>query len=555
MTVLSRLTIASMLGILTLVLPAFPTGAAVPPANAATVAAEAVATSVQQPTVYAGKAFDTCSAPAVDTMSAWRSSPYGAIGVYVGGINRGCAQPHLTADWVDAVHLQGWHLLPVYVGLQAPCAKTAAGKPFAHRISTNGTTAANQGTSAASDAVAAMQSLGLSAGNPVYLDMESWPIGKAACTASVMAFADAWTAGLHSAGYHSGFYSSANTGVAALVAQIQRQSQFHAPDAVWFGRWDGKAVTVDPAIPSTMWTGHRRIKQYAGPHDENHGGKKLNIDSDVVDGPVTGLSVDLSTAALPTAVAGKAYSADITASGARPPYRFSVASGSLPAGLHLSSKGVLSGRATKAGLVSTFTVRATDASRPAFTATRPYSIYVTFTDMLPGQPFYSAITWLSKKHIATGYPNGTFRPSIPVTRQVMATFLYRFANPGKYPPACTKKPFTDIAADSVFCRYIAWLKQTHIATGYPDGTFRPTSPVTRQVMATYLYRYANPGKYPPACTKKPFTDIAADSVFCRYIAWLKQTHIATGYPDGTFRPTSAVTRAVMAEYLRRLYTP
>ena len=34
-------------------------------------------------------------------MSAWAGSPYRAIGVYIGGLNRGCSQPNLTASWVS----------------------------------------------------------------------------------------------------------------------------------------------------------------------------------------------------------------------------------------------------------------------------------------------------------------------------------------------------------------------------------------------------------------------------------------------------------------------
>src|SRR5215475_1240800 len=51
-------------------------------------------------TRYAGPAFDTCTAPPLSTMQAWLASPYRAIGIYIGGTNRGCAQPQLTSSWV-----------------------------------------------------------------------------------------------------------------------------------------------------------------------------------------------------------------------------------------------------------------------------------------------------------------------------------------------------------------------------------------------------------------------------------------------------------------------
>ena len=55
-------------------------------------------------TEYTGPAFDTCSAPSLHAMAAWRAhSRFRAIGVYIGGINRRCGQPNLTAKWVTAV--------------------------------------------------------------------------------------------------------------------------------------------------------------------------------------------------------------------------------------------------------------------------------------------------------------------------------------------------------------------------------------------------------------------------------------------------------------------
>jgi hypothetical protein len=58
-------------------------------------------------TGYAGLAFDACTAPSLAAMRAWRRSPYHAIGVYVGGQNRTCAQPALTRRWVGAVAVLG----------------------------------------------------------------------------------------------------------------------------------------------------------------------------------------------------------------------------------------------------------------------------------------------------------------------------------------------------------------------------------------------------------------------------------------------------------------
>nr|WP_184442037.1 putative Ig domain-containing protein [Xanthomonas cannabis] len=76
---------------------------------------------------------------------------------------------------------------------------------------------------------------------------------------------------------------------------------------------------------------------------------------------------------LPPAVNGTAYSQTLTVSGGVAPYRFSVTSGTLPAGLTLAADGTLSGTPSAEG-VSNFTITVTDAS--AASAAQAYSVSV-----------------------------------------------------------------------------------------------------------------------------------------------------------------------------------
>jgi hypothetical protein len=81
--------------------------------------ASASALTGPSPGTFSGKGFDACTAPAQDVMDSWLgSSAYQAVGIYMGGVNRGCAQPLLTAQWVGAQQAAGWHLIPIYMGLQ-----------------------------------------------------------------------------------------------------------------------------------------------------------------------------------------------------------------------------------------------------------------------------------------------------------------------------------------------------------------------------------------------------------------------------------------------------
>jgi hypothetical protein len=91
---------------------------------------------------------------------------------------------------------------------------------------------------------------------------------------------------------------------------------------------------------------------------------------------LTATAVAISPSTLPEATTGEAYSATLNATGGNSPYTWALTSGTLPAGLSLhTSTGVISGTPTAVG-TSTFTVRATDSSSPALSATATYSLNV-----------------------------------------------------------------------------------------------------------------------------------------------------------------------------------
>jgi hypothetical protein len=256
-------------------LPSGPTTApSVGPSLAPQIAAAA---AVPAPGTYVGYAFDACTAPTSAQMQAWADdSFYEAVGIYFGGLNRGCTQPELTPAWVAEQQAAGWALVPLYVGLQAPC--TTSTKPYLIDPSL----AAAQGRAQAEDAALQANSLGLGQDSTLIFDMEAYDPNDTACTATVNTFMNAWTRRLHDLGFLSGFYSSMDSGVRDQVAAYAGKNYAH-PDYLDFARWDGIVTISDPAIPNSYWWFHQRIKQYQGGHDETHGGVTLNVDNDYVD--------------------------------------------------------------------------------------------------------------------------------------------------------------------------------------------------------------------------------------------------------------------------------
>lgn len=228
---------------------------------------------------YTGSGFDTCTAPSLAALKAWKATTaYRALGIYIGGENRACADGNLSASWVRTVNALGWRLAPLYVGRQAPCV-TEKGLALI-----NGPTAAQQGKADADQALAEAVSFDIGKGSAIYLDVEAYRPNNAACTNQTLQYIEAWITELHGHHYRAGVYSSGDGAIGDLVHAHMTAVQ--CPDALWMAHWDGKSDTVDPIVPEPMWSHRQRIKQFSNGHKEKHGGVTLNIDSDYFNGPV-----------------------------------------------------------------------------------------------------------------------------------------------------------------------------------------------------------------------------------------------------------------------------
>ncbi|MGN6166885.1 MAG: glycoside hydrolase domain-containing protein, partial [Solirubrobacteraceae bacterium] len=232
--------------------------------------------SVRRASVYTGLGFDTCSVPSSHQMAAWFASLYRAVAIQVGGVNASCAQPNLTKRWVSHEIAAGWHPFPTYAGLQAPHNRCGCAG-----ISTNTGQANSQGWAAAAAAVAHAQRLGIRARNPVYFDMEGYATGGVN-TPAVLAFLSGWTSRLHAAGYVSGVYSSASSGISDLVKK--HGTGYAEPNDIWIADWNGRKTTSDPYVPRGDWAHHHRLHQYRGNSTETYGRVTLTVDDDYLNG-------------------------------------------------------------------------------------------------------------------------------------------------------------------------------------------------------------------------------------------------------------------------------
>jgi hypothetical protein len=175
-----------------------------------------------------------------------------------------------------------------------------------------------------------------------------------------------------------------------------------------------------------------------------------------------------------------------------------------------------------------------------------------YSDVLYEHPFYSAITSLAEQGYVTGYPDGTYRPTAVVTRGALSETLYRMA--GRPDIGDAVSPFSDVPESHLFHDAITWMALRGHASGYPDGTYRPGDPVTRQTASAMLYHYA--GSQPLEDLPVPvpeFADVGDDHPFADQIQWMVGAGVAKGYNDGTFGPTFVLTRQGMAQFLFQIW--
>ncbi|MGW3815146.1 glycoside hydrolase domain-containing protein [Streptomyces sp. NPDC005046] len=227
---------------------------------------------------FTGRAFDTCAAPSLNAMKAWHTGFYGAAAVYIGGKNRGCSQPNLTASWVKSVSTVGWKLIPLYVGAQPSCQTGSSPE----KLTT--ATAASLGATDGADAVAKASALGMKAGSPIYLDMESYDVTNKACNDAVLTYVRAFDKTLHAKTYRTGYYGFTSSSAKAIATATDKTD---LPGNLWYALWDKtNTTTTDWPWGATQFTDHSRAHQYMVNSKESRGGYAITVDRDAWDAPV-----------------------------------------------------------------------------------------------------------------------------------------------------------------------------------------------------------------------------------------------------------------------------
>lgn len=191
----------------------------------------------------------------------------------------------MGTDWVSAVHTQGWGIIPIWFGFQAPCVVDSTN--ITKFISSDPSEAYAQGIGQAALAEANATSLGLD-GSVIYLDIENYD--SATCGEAVEAYVYGFVLQLHSDGTFVGVYSSIFD--AQQIYSACYNDECDSPDYFWFEREDYRATVWNADhgysgdLPDSYWPDKARMHQYAINQNQTWDGLELQIDEDIVDSTI-----------------------------------------------------------------------------------------------------------------------------------------------------------------------------------------------------------------------------------------------------------------------------
>ena len=166
-----------------------------------------------------------------------------------------------------------------------------------------------------------------------------------------------------------------------------------------------------------------------------------------------------------------------------------------------------------------------------------------FSDVTEENVHRDNIVALANAGIILGFEDGTFGPSLNVTRGQLASILARTAG---LDPASEPYDFTDITGN-VHAGNIQALADAGIISGFADGTFGPSLHVTRAQAASLIGRWIEVDEV----DEGPFTDVPADDVHAGFINALYELGVIRGRTPTTFEPASSLQRAQAASIVAR----
>ena len=205
---------------------------------------------------------------------------------------------------------------------------------------------------------------------------------------------------------------------------------------------------------------------------------------------------------------------------------------------------------TTATTATTATITTSATIPPPSATATPTACVLAFSDVQPTDYFAIPVHYLACHSVISGYSDGTFRPYNNTTRGQLAKIVTLASGFSLTTPATPT--FADVPTDNVFYAYIETLVARHVISGYSDGLYRPSNPVTRGQLAKIVVGAAGGGLVSPPTPS--FRDLPAGNVFYSFVETAVCRGLLAGYSDGTVRPAAVAFRGQIAKIVYRAVT-
>ena len=180
----------------------------------------------------------------------------------------------------------------------------------------------------------------------------------------------------------------------------------------------------------------------------------------------------------------------------------------------------------------------------------PESRRVPFSDVKSTDWFYEPVEYAYENGLMTGTGSSTFSPNLTTTRGMIVTILHRMEGE----PDAARAAFNDVSRSRYYAEAIDWANANGIVSGYGGGRFGPDDPITREQMASIMYRYSEYKGYDTSASASlnRFKDGSSVSNYAKDVMrWAVGSGLLSGRTADTLAPQGQTTRAEAATILMR----
>lgn len=186
--------------------------------------------------------------------------------------------------------------------------------------------------------------------------------------------------------------------------------------------------------------------------------------------------------------------------------------------------------------------------------TKTIKVYVggaeMFDDINGGEWYFDGTDYCVVNGLMEGIGKNRFNPDGTLTRAELVTILYRVAGS---PEAKYSGTFSDVADNTWYTDAVEWAAANKIVKGTGSGKFSPDRQITREQIATILYRYEKEPKFEGNLDAFPDKDTVSNFAVAG-LTWANAEGIITGATkDGVviLAPLATATRAQIATIMMR----